>query len=194
MIGFLEGIIDSLDADSFLIDVNGVGYKVTTAAKSLLELTPGKTPVRIYTYLNVKEDNLQLYGFSNLEEKYLFEKLITVSKVGPRTAALILLSFTTEQVVNYISTGSADFLAAVPGVGKKTAQRIVLELKDKIGISSYDISIGAGGDSTVIGETKDALIALGYSQAEALAALKDIGDVRSTEEAIKKALLKMTGK
>lgn len=190
MIGFLEGRIDSLDADSFIIDVNGVGYRIITAAKSLLELIPNENRVRIYTYLNVKEDDLQLYGFSNPEEKYIFEKLIAVSKVGPRIAAMILLSFTPDQVINYISSGSADFLASVPGIGKKTAQRIILELRDKIGISSFSNAIQQDNNS-IIAEAKDALIALGYTQNEALEVLKDLADIKSAEEAVREALLKM---
>lgn len=190
MIGSLEGRIDSLDADSFIIDVNGVGYRVITAAKSLLELVPNKNPVRIYTYLNVKEDDLQLYGFSEPEEKYIFEKLIAVSKVGPKIAAMVLLSFTPAQVVNYISSGSADFLAAVPGIGKKTAQRIILELKDKIGASSYSDTM-LPDDNSIVSEAKGALVALGYTQNEALEALRDLTDIVSAEDAVRKALLKM---
>lgn len=188
MIGYLEGVILCRDVSGFIVNVNGVGYKIIEASKSCAQLKPGDN-ARLYTYLNVKEDALQLFGFVSQDEKYLFEKLISVSKVGPKIAAAILMSFTAEQVISYISSKNIALLSSVPGLGKKTAERIVLDLKDKIGISVGDIE---SNEDSAYNEAKEALMSLGYTQNEAISALKELQSVKTVEEMIKAALARIT--
>lgn len=187
MIGYLEGAVLCRESGGFIVNVNGVGYKVIEASKGCAKFKPGDA-VKLYTYLNVKEDALQLFGFVDQEEKFIFEKLISVSKVGPKIAATILMSFTVEQIISYISGKDIVMLSSVPGLGKKTAERLVLELKDKIGAASI-LSGGEGGYA--YDEAKEALVSLGYSQNEALEALKELRSVNTVEEMIREALARM---
>lgn len=186
MIGYLEGTVVCRDSNGFIVQANGVGYKVIDASRYCLQFKQGDQ-VQVFTYLNVKEDALQLFGFASQEEKFIFEKLIGVSKVGPKIAATILTAFTVDQIVNHIAGRNIQMLATVPGLGKKTAERIILELKDKIG-SAIHLETDEG---SAVSEAKEALVALGYSQTEAMAALKESGEHAPVEQMIKEALSRM---
>jgi len=169
MISSLRGKLESLAADGAVIDVGGVGFRVHMPTGAITALgTPGKE-VKVFTHMHVREDNIALYGFSTSEELWLFETLIGVTGLGPKLSLAILSALSPEQVTMAIATGSADMLDMVPGVGKKVANRIILELKEKIG-AGWAAAPGtklAQENSDVLG----ALTSLGYSAAEAVKAV-----------------------
>ena len=188
MISSLRGTLDSVSADSAVIDVGGVGFQVfmpTTALSSLG--SPGKE-VKIYTHLQVREDNLSLYGFMSEDELWLFQTLIGVSGLGPRLALSMLSSLSTEQITMAIATGNTDMLVMVPGIGKKVATRIVLELKDKIGAGF--IATPAAQIAQENTDVLAALTSLGYSAVEATRAVATLpaDSPLDLEEKIKLAL------
>ena len=181
-----------------VIDCGGVGYACRTTNHTLSRLKQGEK-AKLYTYLNVREDAMELYGFATENERNCFELLIGVSGVGPKAALSILSAATPESLAMSVITGDEKALTVAPGIGKKIAQRIILELKDKLAKGQ----ISPGGESyggtgvTVIPENKTseaaaALAVLGYSQGEINLALKGIDlEALSLEEIIKQALKKM---
>lgn len=189
MIGYLKGVIINKDLKSVLIDVNGVGYKVFTntgnldTKKERLKTTvDSPLTVELFTYLAVRENALDLYGFTKKEELDFFELLLTVSGIGPKSAMAILGVASIATLKQSISTDDSSHLTKVSGIGRKTADKIVLELKDKIGNYIFDGKIESH-DSDAI----EALKALGYSERESREALKKaVG--KNTEEKIRSAL------
>lgn len=165
MIAGLSGRLDAKMGDALLIDVGGVIYRVGTSATTLREIGEIGDDARLRTHLFVREDQLTLYGFASDNELRLFETLIGVTGVGPRLACAILSHIETERLHEAIASENADYLATVPGVGKKTAARLVLELRGKIG--TLGRTTGADARSSVDGEVVAALQALGYTAAEA---------------------------
>ncbi len=180
MIGYLKGQLLSQDLKSIILEVNGVGYKVFTN----ITLLPGKNEkmIELWTYLCVRETCLDLYGFASKEELNFFELLITVSGIGPKSAMGILSLASVPNLRNAIITGDTTHLTKVSGLGKKNAEKIVVELKDKLGAFTGEGLIS--GDVDVI----EALKSLGYGEREAREVLKKLGDVKDTSEKIKKAL------
>jgi holliday junction DNA helicase RuvA len=178
MIGYLRGKIIQSDLKSLILDVNGVGYKVFSNAVSLDK----NKEVELYTYLAVRETALDLYGFARKEELDFFELLLTVSGIGPKSAMGILSVASISTLKTAISTEDSSHLTKVSGIGKKNAEKIVLELKDKIGDYIFD-----GKLETHDGDAIEALKALGYSEKESREALKKVtGD--TTEEKVRSAL------
>ena len=181
-----------------VIDCGGVGYACRTTNHTLSRLKQGEK-ARLYTYLNVREDAMELYGFATENERNCFELLIGVSGVGPKAALSILSAATPESLAMSIITGDEKALTVAQGIGKKIAQRIILELKDKLakGQLSADGESYGGTGVTVIPENKAseaaaALAVLGYSQGEINLALKGIDlEALSLEEIIRQALKKM---
>ena len=181
-----------------VIDCGGVGYACRTTNHTLSRLKQGEK-AKLYTYLNVREDAMELYGFATEDERNCFELLISVSGVGPKAALSILSAATPESLAMSVITGDEKALTVAPGIGKKIAQRIILELKDKL--AKGQISPGGeaygGTGVTVIPENKTseaaaALAVLGYSQGEINLALKGLDlEALSLEEIIKQALKKM---
>ena len=198
MFYYVNGTVAHLAPYLAVIDCGGVGYACRTTNNTLTRLKKGET-AKLYTYLNVREDAMELYGFFTEDERNCFQLLIGVSGVGPKAALSILSSSTPETLAMSIITGDEKALTVAPGIGKKIAQRVILELKDKLAKGQ----ISPGGESyggtgvTVIPESKSseaaaALAVLGYSTAEIGAALKGIDlDAMSLEEIIKQALKKM---
>ncbi|MBR0127913.1 MAG: Holliday junction branch migration protein RuvA [Firmicutes bacterium] len=196
MIGFLRGSLAEKGDGYIVIDVNGVGYYVNVPANSSAYLSQEGEEVTVYTSMIVREDDISLFGFSGKGELDLFKKLIGVSGVGPKAAVSILSSFTSDQLKEAIVFEDSKSLTRANGIGKKTAERIVLELKDKF--STADGIIGSAADEIAAvdqafaggrGEAINALIALGYSRGEATSALAGIKERDlSTEEYIKLAL------
>ena len=198
MFYYVNGTVAHLAPYLAVIDCGGVGYACRTTNNTLACLKKGET-ARLYTYLNVREDAMELYGFFTEDERNCFQLLIGVSGVGPKAALSILSSSTPETLAMSIITGDEKALTVAPGIGKKIAQRVILELKDKLAKGQ----IAPGGESyggtgvTVIPENKSseaaaALAVLGYSTAEIGGALKGIDlDALSLEEIIKQALEKM---
>ena len=184
MIASLEGRVAEKAGDRVVLSVGGVGYEVRVPAQSLARLPPPGRQAHLFTRLLVRDEVMVLYGFSSTEERTLFDHLITVTGVGPKVALAVLSVLSPDAFRRAVATGDAAALTLVPGVGKKVAARIVLDLKDRIGM---------GGDATVSGplaEVREALLALGLSAQEtreALGALVPDGD-RPVEELLREAL------
>ena len=198
MFYYVSGTVAHLAPYMAVIDCGGVGYACRTTNNTLARLKKGEM-AKLYTYLNVREDAMELYGFFTEDERNCFQLLIGVSGVGPKAALSILSSSTPETLAMSIITGDEKALTVAPGIGKKIAQRVILELKDKLAKGQ----IVPGGESyggtgvTVIPENKSseaaaALAVLGYSQSEIGVALKGIDlDALRLEDIIKQALKKM---
>lgn len=198
MFYYVNGTVAHMAPYLAVIDCGGVGYACRTTNNTLARLKKGEK-AKLYTYLNVREDAMELYGFFSENELNCFQLLIGVSGVGPKAALSILSSSTPETLAMSIITGDEKALTVAPGIGKKIAQRVILELKDKLAKGQ----ITPGGESyggtgvTVIPENKSseaaaALAVLGYSTAEIGVTLKGIDlDTLSLEEIIKQALKKM---
>ena len=199
MFYYLNGTVAHIEPYLVVIDCGGVGYACRTTNFTQASLKKGEKG-KVFTFLNVREDVMELYGFASLEERNLFQQLISVSGVGPKAALGILSSSTPANLALSIITGDERALTAAQGVGKKIAQRIILELKDKLAKGQ---SINAAGESyggtgvTIIPENKlseasAALVVLGYSQGEINLALKGVDlDSHTLEDIIKLALKKM---
>jgi Holliday junction DNA helicase RuvA len=182
MIGHLKGTLIHQDLKSIILDVSGVGYKIHTNTASLDSQT-GKI-LEFWTYLAVRENALDLYGFSTKEELNFFELLLTVSGIGPKSAMGILSVATIQNLKHAISTGDTSHLTKVSGVGKKNAEKIVLELKDKLDGWTSDGTEFVSGDVDAL----EALKSLGYGEKEAREALKKVTDAKDTGDKVKKAL------
>lgn len=200
MIAYLHGKIAYLKSDSCFVDVNGVGYRVfiTSPARSRLHL---HDEVTLYTYLSVREDAMLLYGFIEQADYDIFCKLISVSKIGPKAAMGLLSALPGAKLVRAVQNKQVSLLTAAPGIGKKTAERLVLELKDKF--SDIAVSDEALDEQLLIdaepqepadtyGEAAEALQQLGYTRAEISSVLKKITNASSTEEIIKVALKELS--
>lgn len=181
MIGHLKGMVLAQDLKSVILDVSGVGYKVFTNTASLSG-TKSQT-LELWTYLAVRENALDLYGFATKEELSFFELLLTVSGIGPKFAMAILSVATMQNLRHAIVSGDTSHLVKVSGVGKKNAEKIVLELKDKLEGLSTDMSSSVSGDVDAL----EALKSLGYGEREAREALKK-ADGDTTEKKVRSAL------
>ena len=199
MYAHFDGVVAEKLSDSIVLDVNGVGYLLLVSAQTLSMAPSAGGRMKLYATLSVREDAMELFGFYSREEKRMFERLRSVSGVGPRMALSILSSSTPETLAMSIITGDEKALTVAPGIGKKIAQRIILELKDKLAKGQMT----AGGEPyggtgvTIIPENKSteaaaALAVLGYSTQEVSVALKGI-DVENLklEDVIRQALKKM---
>ncbi len=182
MIGSLSGTVKEKRGNWVIIEVAGVGYKIYSIPSILSSLKKG-TKAELFTYLYKKEDVLDLYGFSTIETLEFFELLLSVSGIGPKAALNILSVASLDQIKSAIAEGKPDLLKSVSGIGGKTAQRVVVELKSKLGGTSEFVDM-EGGD-----EVYQALMGLGYTAAEAREAMKSVpSDVKDTSERIKVAL------
>ncbi|SMP49489.1 Holliday junction branch migration protein RuvA [Anoxynatronum buryatiense] len=188
MIEFVKGTVHSVSVDQAIIDVNGIGYGVYSSLTTLVKLVNGQE-VTLHTHYSLREDGASLYGFFSRNELDMFKKLITVTKVGPKAAVAILSTFSVENLCQEILAHNLDSLSKAPGIGKKTAERIVLELKDKVkkmGYTETDIPVQINSFED---EVLEALMALGYHKTEALEAVRATTNQGiSTEEGIKAAL------
>lgn len=194
MINFIEGKVVSKSDGVAVIENNGMGYEINISNTTLVQLPNIGETARIYTLLLVREDDISLYGFTSLEEKSLFNKLTTVSGVGAKSALAILSSQPYSSLVACIINGDANSIAKAKGIGKKTAERIVLELKDKMDvISVFDLQVNAD-DSTFVGrqdvsEAIDLLVSLGISAGQATNLVKKFAEeCRTAEELVSKVL------
>lgn len=196
MIAHLRGELSAIYEDRIVIEVSGIGYNVLMPSSSISLLPSIGNEVKVYTYLSVREDAMWLYGFTTKDELDLYKLLITVNGVGPK-AALQLLSFLNGDDLKFaIMSSDSKTISKAPGVGPKTAQRIIIDLKDKIDIletfehKAVHSAEAVSGLSDSKSEAVDALVALGYSQKDALGAVKnsDIDDDAAVEEVLKAAL------
>ncbi len=189
MISLLHGPILELGDKYVVVDINGLGYKAFVTGDTLHTLKVG-AEIKLWTYLAVRENSLDLYGFSSKKEKDFFELLITVSGIGPKTALNILSMVSSETLVGAIRTGSTAHLVKVSGIGRKTAEKIVLDLRDKLGgLQGDESNVNMSSNSDVI----EALRALGYDADEAREALKKLDPELTDTGAKVKAALKMLG-
>ena len=184
MISLLEGKVAEKTGDRVVLAVSGVGYEVLVPAQTLSRLPASGKPARLYTRLLVRDETMVLYGFATPDERVLFDHLITVSGVGPKLALAVLSMLTPDAVRRAVASGDVAALTLVPGVGKKVAGRVILDLKDKIGAG-----IEASGTGP-LAEVRDGLLSLGLTAQEAreaLAALAPDGE-RPVEELLREAL------
>ena len=192
----LTGKLIHTEAYLAVVECGGVGYRCMTSLTTLSCLPPAGERVTLYTHLNVREDALDLFGFSSMSELDAFKKLIGVSGVGPKSALAILSDMTPDRLALCIASGDAKSLTRAPGVGVKLAQRLILELKDKIskaelasGVGEAAVQIGADGSG--MNEAAAALCTLGYSQSQAAEALAGLAADLPVDELIRQALKKV---
>ena len=198
MFYYVQGTVAHIGPYLAVIDCGGVGYACRTTNHTIAALTRGKS-AKLYTYLHVREEVFELYGFISESELNCFEMLIGVSGVGPKAALAILSSTTPESLAMAVVTGDEKSLTAAPGIGKKIAQRIILELKDKMAREtggSLDFSGGGGAVNSPAftskaAEAAQALAVLGYTSAEVAQALKGVDMELPLEEIIRQSLKKM---
>lgn len=191
MIAYIRGEVIEKTIGSVVIDVTGVGYEIFTTSKDSEAAIIGEER-KFYTYHSVKENSEELYGFSSLAGKRLFELLITVQGIGPKAALSILSLDSVEAVRNAIATANAAFIAKASGVGKKSAERITVDLRDKVGLPSYIEPNNPTVATTILAgdEALDALMALGFNLADATAFLSDVPTDLPTGERVRLALKK----
>ncbi|MFP5297539.1 MAG: Holliday junction branch migration protein RuvA [Actinomycetota bacterium] len=185
MIGFLRGEVAGRGADHCFIDVAGVGYRLACSATTLRALPADGDIVKLFTHVHVREDALALFGFTTEAEQRTFEALLGVSGVGPKVALQVCSAFTPEAFKKTLVTGDVDAISSVPGIGKKTAQRILLDLKEKLELPDLEV-VGSGRDPLT--KARSALENLGYSPGEVRVALAEAEPDGSVEDLIKTAL------
>lgn len=196
MIGRIRGQLLAVEESIAIIDVNGVGYEVEVAESMLLTMTAVGQPIELYTHLSVREDAHSLFGFTTAAERDLFRTLIKVSGVGPKLALALLSGMPAAEFARCVRDNDIARLVKLPGVGKKTAERLVVELKDRIARWVLDGSTpgsGAAPGSRELEEAKGALLALGYRASEADRALRgDFEPGTATGDLIRLALRRMS--
>lgn len=192
MIRYIKGEIEAVGDQYVILDNNGLGYRVLTSQTSIEVIKNAKGIVKMHTHLHIREDAMLLYGFETVEELELFEILISVSKVGPKAALNILSMLKPVDVRMAIKSGDIKLLSKVNGIGAKTAERLILELKDKIeDVMLWELdSVSDKQNSNLIEETVLALIGLGYSKNQAESAVKSVY-AEDIETYIKLALKKL---
>ena len=186
---YIKGTLAVLSGDTAVIDAGGVGYCLTVTQNTFSQLAPklGKE-AQLFTYLAVREDAMELYGFASEDEKALFIKLLGVSGVGPKGAISILSSFTPNQLISAVQSGDAKLISKANGIGLKTAQKVIIELKGKLDLSGDAVSPAT---ATVSSEAVNALTVLGYSRGEATEAIKGLDPSLTLEELITEALKRL---
>lgn len=197
MIAFVKGKIEDLSEENVVIDIGGVGVNVKISAGTF-NLLPGiGGEVKLYTYTSVREDAFILFGFLTKDELELFKKLITVNGIGPKGGLSILSVMSADELRFAIVSGDGTAIARAPGIGKKTAERVILDLRDKISLEDtlihrkMQVSGAAGQDSHAVNEAVEALTALGYSASDALQAVKKVApDENMDVETLLKLALK----
>ena len=204
MYAYLKGTLEEVTEDNIVVEVNGIGYNVKVSTTTA-DLLPGLgNEIKIYTYTLVREDTFSLYGFLTRDDLEIFKKLITVNGIGPKGGLAILSVMSADALRFAIMAGDAKSIAKAPGVGSKTAERVILDLRDKIsledtlhgfgtendirGMTTGTLPGGAASDNAMKKEAIEALVALGYSASDAAAAVKK---VELTEDATVESLLKL---
>lgn len=204
MIYSLKGILTVKEAGFAVIECGGVGYGCRTSYNTLAQLGSTGSEATLYTCLSIREDSAELFGFATLQELSCFRLLISVSGVGPKAATSILSDMTPEQFAFLVASGDSKAFTKTKGIGAKIAQRIVLELKDKIASGaadapaaigdSYAAPLAAGAASGAVSEALEALMVLGYSRGEVAPILGKLDPELSTQELIKEVLRSMAAK
>ena len=192
MIATLEGILAYRGSDSVIINVGGIGFQVYVSRSTSGQLGAVKGRVSLYTHLHVREDSISLYGFASGDELTLFRSLISVAGIGAKLALTVLSALNTEQLVMAITSGDIDLLSQTPGIGKKIASRLVVELRGKLEKEWKEVALPLAPQNA---EAIAALTGLGYSLTEATKALSSLPDSPSLslEEKIRMALQQLAG-
>lgn len=197
MISYVRGIIDHKEPDHVIVDVNGIGYKVFIPLSTYEKLPPVGSQVKLNTYHHVREDSINLYGFLTMEEKDTFEMLLSVSGVGTKVALGILSAVSVGEFRRAIAQANMEFLVKLPGIGKKTAERILLELKDKIDKAKIEEHIIVLAKSDLNNDAVAALMSLGASQSLAEYAVyraeRLLGKDAKLEDIIAQAIRTLSG-
>ena len=184
MIGTLNGTVRHKDLSKLVVDVSGVGYKVLVTTETALDIATG-SPIFLWTHLVVRETSLELFGFLDKETLDAFELLITIFGIGPKSALGILNVASPSTLRQAVASGDTTYLTRVSGIGKKNAEKIVLELKDKMKITKEDTSV----DTRSEGDALEALVSLGYSERDARESLKKVPkEIEGAGERVKAAL------
>lgn len=197
MIAFLCGVLAGKTADSAYIDCNGVGFAVGMSANSLSDLPAQGSSVRVFTYMQVREDDISLFGFTSEDERNAFGKLISVSGIGPKVALAALSSYRPGDLADALASEDVTKLSRIPGIGKKTAQRMILELKGKLASTALPPAEGLFSppeeDKEALGKVIEDLLALGFAPAEAELACKGMPQGLDEGRALQYALKKIGG-
>ena len=204
MIGYLKGEVAAIYEDRIVIEVGGIGYNVFMPGSSLDLIDGIGISVKVYTYLSVREDAMTLYGFLTKDDLDLYKMLISVNGIGPKGALALLSVMTAEELKFAILSGDAKQIGKAPGVGPKSAQRVIIDLKDKIDTATaFAPSANASGETVegkgalgkVREEAAEALVALGYSQTDSYKAVRSVeaGEDADVETVLKKALSYLSG-
>ena len=187
MIGSLRGsVLERLDDGRVLVEVSGVGYLVTVTPWTLAELEP-TSPVFLYVHHHIREDNQTLFGFLRRDERAAFDVLIATHGIGPALAVAILGTHSPTALVDIVAGADLGALTLVPGVGKKTAERLLVELRNRLNLPMLDPLVTSGG-STATGNVREALAGLGYASEEIRDAMRDLPDSASAEVMLRDAL------
>lgn len=200
MIAYVKGTVENIEEDNVVIDVGGIGYNVKVSADTAARMPGIGEQAKLYTYMNVREDAVSLFGFFSRDDLAIFRQCITVSGIGPKGALAILSSLSADALRFAIMSGDAKAISKAPGIGAKTAERLILELRGKIRVedtlvgkemADYGASANAAADTAQKREAVEALVSLGYGQAEALKAVNAIEGIEEMDSgAVLKAALK----
>jgi Holliday junction DNA helicase RuvA len=187
VIGFVRGEVAGRTVDWCFIDVAGVGYRLTCSATTLGALPPAGAATRLWTHLHVRDDALALYGFATEAEQAMFEGLLGVAGIGPKVALALCSSFSPDAFRRALVSDDAAAIASVPGVGRKTAQRVLVDLKDRLGARDLEV---VGSQPEALARARSALENLGYTPAEVRAALGEVAIAvdDSVEDVVRSAL------
>lgn len=197
MISYIRGELIAIEDDKAIVDVNGVGFGIYMPSQSLNLLPSVGEEVKIHTYMNVREDAIQLYGFLTRDDLYVFKLVIGVSGIGPKGGLGILSKLTADELRFAVMAHDVKTISSAPGIGKKTAEKLIIELKDKLSIedvfekeTASPENISGHASSQVQAEAVQALVALGYSNSEALKLVKKVSITEDTsvESVLKQAL------
>lgn len=198
MISYIKGELSAVEEDKIIVETNGIGYGIFMPAQAMGQLPPVGQDVKIYTYLNVREDAMQLFGFLTKDDLNVFKLVIGVSGIGPKGGLSILSKLSPDDLRFAVLANDAKAISAAPGIGKKTAEKLIIELKDKLSVEDIlerstgtsDVTPTSDYSSAVQAEAVEALTALGYGSTESMRAVKKVLITESTtvEEILKQAL------
>ena len=199
MIAYLKGEVAAVSENRLVLDVNNVGYQIFISGRDAADMPPVGEEIKIYTYLSVREDAMQLFGFLSEDDLEVYKLLLNVNGIGPKAGLGILSVLSADDLRFAVLSDDAKTIAKAPGIGNKTAQKLILELKDKLSLEEafekklQKAEASVGGNEESKSQAVQALVALGYSNSEALRAVKkvDIPEDMDTEAILKQALKKM---
>lgn len=199
MLSYIIGEVAEISADTVVIENNGIGFNIKTSAMTIDSLPPVGDMVRIYTYLHVREDAMQIFGFLSKDELEVFKLLLNVNGIGPKGALGILSAISTDDLRFAVLSDDVNLIKSCPGVGAKTAQKLIIELKDKLRLEdAFEMAVNNNNkkntvqDNAVIvmNEAVEALVSLGYGSKDAIAAVKKVENIqnKNSEQILKEAL------